>query len=236
MYLQVYVNKSIFSDRAFRQSQSSFIAFHFTVTWATLFIASRDAIGLFAPSRASILSILPLTVAMCGNVLLMNLSLAHSSIILYQIVRILLTPITAGFDFFFYKARIPFSAGLALLPACAGVGIISYVESLPQAKVSTHSTSALGVVFAFSGVAVSSLYTVMVAASQRRSNMTSAQLLFNQMPPGVVVLCIASLFTDRFPLWREVTIWQWCMICGVCFSTSPILKPPSLKSFCACTD
>lgn len=212
---QVYVNKSIFSDTALRKCQSSFIAFHFTVTWVTLYIASRPSVAIFAPVGARILSVLPLTVAMCGNVLLVNLSLTNTSIILYQIVRILLTPITASLDFFLYNARIPFLAGLALLPACAGVGLITYCESLPQAKMSPHNASALGLVFAFSGVAVSSLYTVMVAACQRRTKMSSAQLLFNQMPLGVILLSIASFSTDSFPVWSEVTLGQWLKICAV---------------------
>lgn len=162
---------------------------------------------------------------MCGNVLLLNLSLAYSSIILYQVVRILLTPLTAGLNLFLYGIRIPFSAGLALVPACAGVGIISYFESLPQARTSAQTTSKLGVVFAFSGVAMSSFYTVLVAASQRRLKMSSAQLLFNQMPLGVVVLGGASFLTDSLPVWSEVARWQWLRLCMVSSFAFSLVHP-----------
>ncbi len=98
-----------------------------------LYVASRPQIGVFTPVRADIMSLLPLTVIMCSNVVLVNLSLACSSIVCYQVVRILLTPLTAILNFCFYGSRIPFIATLALLPACAGVGIVTYYDSLPAA-------------------------------------------------------------------------------------------------------
>lgn len=206
-----------------RNSQLTFVAFHFCLTWTTLHLASRPAIGVFTPARTSLLTILPLTLAMGANVVLMNLSLAHSSVIFYQIVRILLTPLTALMNLFIYGARIPTLAVLALIPACAGVGVVSYLEAATKessapGSSNTTSTSALGVVFAFSGVAVSALYTVWVSAYYRKLKMSSVQLLLNQMPLGGLILAISSYFTDKYPVWSEVTIEQWTMIAAVSLS------------------
>ncbi|KAI1628049.1 hypothetical protein EDD37DRAFT_647708 [Exophiala viscosa] len=207
----VYVNKSIFSDPNFRECQLLFVAYHFTVTWLTLFLASRQPIGLFTPARTSLLTILPLTVAMGANVVLMNLSLAYSSVIFSQIVRILLAPLTAMMNLVIYGARIPSLAVAALVPASLGVALVSYIEGAAKGS-ATASTSMLGVIFAFSGVAVSALYTVWVSAYHRTLKLTTAQLLLNQLPLGITILLGTSFFTDKYPEWTEVSGQQWAMV------------------------
>jgi solute carrier family 35 protein E3 len=188
------------------------VAFHFAITWITLHLASRPVIGAFAPARTGLLGILPLTIAMGANVVLMNLSLAYSSVVFYQIVRILLTPLTALMNLFIYGSKIPFLAVMALLPACAGVGVVSYLEATSKQDSASHSTSMLGVIFAFTGVAVSALYTVWVSAYYRKLKMTSSQLLLNQMPLGGLILAVSSYYTDKYPVWSEISREQWLMI------------------------
>jgi solute carrier family 35, member E3 len=158
-----------------------------------LYIASRPRVALFTPAHASTVSVLPLAVIMCANVVLVNLSLAFSSIVCYQIVRILLTPLTAAINFCFYGSRIPFSAALTLVPACLGVGIVSYYDSLPVTTTTiVKTTSATGAIFAFSGVFSSSLYTVWVAQYHKKLKMSGMQLLFNQVPLGVMLLALPA--------------------------------------------
>ncbi|RVX65971.1 hypothetical protein B0A52_09856 [Exophiala mesophila] len=214
----VYVNKAVFSTPAFRQCQLGFVSFHFVITWTTLQLASRPGIALFTPVRTSLMGVLPLTIAMAANVVLMNLSLAYSSVIFYQIIRILLTPLTALMNLFIYGSRIPFLATLALVPACVGVAVVSYVETVARSASSGSSTSLPGVVFALSGVTVSALYTVWVSAYYRKLKMSSAQLLHNQMPIGGLMLAISSYFMDKYPVWAEVDRKQWMMIAasGIC--------------------
>lgn len=212
---QVYVNKAIFSSPAFRQCQLGFVSFHFAITWITLQIASRPGVAGFTPARTSLIGILPLTIAMAANVVLMNLSLAYSSVIFYQIVRILLTPLTAMMNFFIYGSRIPVLATLALIPACAGVAVVSYLETVAQSASTRPSTSLLGMIFALSGVTVSALYTVWVSAYYRNLKMSSAQLLHNQMPIGGLMLAVSSYFMDKYPVWADVDRKHWVMIATV---------------------
>ncbi|EXJ80667.1 hypothetical protein A1O3_06951 [Capronia epimyces CBS 606.96] len=224
----VHVNKTIFSDPALRQCQLGFVAFHFAMTWITLHVASRPAVGVFSPARTSVLALLPLTVAMGANVVLQNLALAHSSVVFFQIVRILLTPLTVLMNLFIYGARIPALAVLALVPACFGVGLVSYLEALSKPKPTPDLSSAepsgmnpttiLGVIFGFFAVAVSALYTVWVSAYHRRLKLSSVQLLLNQLPLGALMLAVSSYFADQYPVWTELTSWHWCMIAvsGMC--------------------
>jgi len=188
------------------------VAFHFAITWITLAVASRPIIGAFAPAKTGALGILPLTIAMGANVVLMNLSLAHSSVVFYQIVRILLTPLTALMNLFIYGSKIPFLAVMALVPACTGVAVVSYLEAVSKQNSGSSHTSTLGVIFAFTGVAVSALYTVWVSAYYRKLKMTSSQLLLNQMPLGGLILAVSSYYTDRYPVWAEITREQWMMV------------------------
>ena len=208
----VFTNKAIFSDPSLKLAQLSFACFHFVITWLTLYILSRPQLAYFTPRRATIRDILPLSVAMALNVVLPNLSLAFSSVTFYQVARILLTPTVAAMNFVLYKATLPLNAIITLIPACAGVGMVSYYDSLPTSDANIKTTSGLGVIFAFSGIFASSLYTVWIASYHRKLQMSSMQLLFNQAPVSAFLLLYVIPFADTFPVWAEVSINRWVLI------------------------
>jgi len=215
----VFTNKAIFSDSSLKLAQLSFAAFHFFITWLTLFVISRPAFAFFVPRRASVREILPLSLTMALNVTLPNLSLAFSSVTFYQLARILLTPTVAAMNFVLYRATLPRSAIFALVPACAGVAMVSYYDSLPatantgNTTATVTTTSPIGVIFALAGVFASSLYTVWIASYHRRLNMSSMQLLLNQAPVAAVTLLYVIPFVDVFPpAWAEVPTSRWVMI------------------------
>ena len=143
---------------------------------------------------------LPLAIAMCLNVILMNLSLTFSSITFYQIARILLTPAVAAINYLFYRKTMPRMALVSLVPMCLGVGMISYYEpkSTADGKVGP-ALDFLGVFLALSGVLVSAVYMVWVSAYQRRLEMNSFQLLYNQAPLGGALLLVFIPFLDKLP-------------------------------------
>lgn len=173
------------------------------------------------------------------NVILPNLSLAFSSVTFYQVARILLTPCVALMNFVLYKATLPRNALLALIPACAGVGMVSYYDSLPASDNTVKTTSGLGVVFAFSGIFASSLYTVWIGAYHRKLQMSSMQLLFNQAPVSAFMLLYVIPFVDTFPVWSEVPVNRWLMILIVSLLSTPLEQSPggtSLASWRPCMD
>lgn len=171
---------------------------------------------MFVPRRVAIKEILPLAIAMAMNVILPNLSLAFSSVTFYQVARILLTPTVALMNYILYKATLPRNAILALIPACAGVGIVSYYDSLPAADETVKTTSGLGVIFAFTGIFFSSLYTVWISFYHKKLQMTSMQLLFNQAPVSAFMLLYVIPFVDTFPTWTALPLNRWIMIMMVC--------------------
>ncbi|KAI1090866.1 integral membrane protein [Rostrohypoxylon terebratum] len=208
----VFTNKAIFSDPSLKLAQLTFAAFHFFMTWLFLFTLSRPRFAFFSPRRISLREIIPLSIAMSLNVVLPNLSLAFSTVTFYQVARILLTPTVATMDYVLYKSVLPENAILALVPACLGVAMVSYYDSLPTEDASVKTTSGLGVIFAFSGIFASSLYTVWIKSYQRKLQVSSMQLLFNQAPVSALLLLYAIPFIDTFPTWSEVPVNRWFMI------------------------
>ncbi|KEZ42903.1 Solute carrier family 35 member E3 [Scedosporium apiospermum] len=208
----VFTNKAIFSDPQFKLCQLSFACFHFTVTFLTLFMFSRPPFNKFTPRRVPFKTMLPLCITMCLNVILPNFSLAFSSVTFYQLARILLTPVVALMNFILYRATLPRKAILTLIPVCVGVGVVSYYDSLPTDNAKVKTTSPLGVLFAFSGVFASSLYTVWIGSYHRKLEMNSMQLLFNQAPWSAFMLLYVIPFVDRFPTLEHTSFTRWFMI------------------------
>lgn len=171
---------------------------HFLMTWLTLFVLSRSPIGVFVPRPALVRHIMPLATAMCFNVILPNLSLAYSTVTFYQIARILLTPTVAMMNFALYHEVLPRGAILSLIPACLGVGMVTYYDSIPKDDQTIKTTSTLGIVFAFTGIFASSLYTVWIAAYHRKLSMNSMQLLYVQAPMACLLLLLSIPFFDQF--------------------------------------
>lgn len=197
-------------------AQLTFAAFHFTVTWLTLYTLSRPRFAFFTPKRIAVKDIFPLAISMALNVILPNLSLAFSTVTFYQVARILLTPTVALMNFVLYRSTLPRNAIYALIPACLGVGMVSYYDSLPAADANIQTTSTLGVIFAFSGIFASSLYTVWIASYHKKLQVNSMQLLFSQAPLAAFMLLYVIPFVDTFPVWAEVPVNRWVMILMVC--------------------
>lgn len=195
--------------------QTSFAGFHFLCTSLTLYVISRPSLAFFVPNRCGFVEILPLAFAMCFNVILPNLSLAYSSITFYQIARILLTPLVALINLVFYGVSIPKNAAVSLIPVCLGVGMVSYYDtrsSYSSKGLDGNSTTIAGVIFAFTGVVASSLYTVWIGTYHRKLNMSSMQLLFNQAPVSSFLLLFFIPLADTIPVFGDVPVNRWVMI------------------------
>lgn len=212
--LQVFCNKAIFTDKSFSQCQAAFASFHFFITGATLYMLSRPTFAMFDPKRIAVPQMLPLAIAMAGNVVGMNLSLQVSTITFYQITRVLLTPCVAVINFFFYKKSIPRSAAYALIPMCFGVALISYYDQKPApiAGAPIKAVGGLSVLIALVSVGVSGIYTVWVGTYQRKYEVNGFQLLFNQAPLGAVILLYVVPWTDKFPALDQAPTNVWLMI------------------------
>lgn len=209
---EVFTNKTLFTDALFKHAQLTFASYHFFMTAVLLYALSRPTFAFFEPKRAKILEMLPLAAAMCLNVVLQNFSLAYSSIPFYQICRVLLTPTVAAINFFLYQKQLPRMAVLALVPICVGVAMATYFDALSHEGDHKKKTSAIGVVFAFSGVVCSSVYTIWVVVYHAKFGMSSMQLLSNQAPIGSAMMLYIIPWTDSFPVLSKVPLNGWMLV------------------------
>ena len=190
----VFTNKAIFSNKGLVKMPILFTAFHFLCTSLTLFVLS--SFGGFTPKPLSPFKILPLCFAFCGNVILVNLSLAYSSVTFYQLARILVTPACAALNWIIYGVTISRTKASTIIPICLGIGITTYYDSI--AVNSQKSTSLWGVFFALTGVTVSAIYVIWIGIFSKRFSSSSMQMLFNQSSWSIPLLLVASPILDSF--------------------------------------
>jgi hypothetical protein len=160
---------------------------------------------------------------MICNVVLLNLSLAYSSIQFYQIVRVLVTPAVAMLNYIIVKATIPVNAALTLIPVCTGVAIVSYFDTAPKSGSTEKATDPIGVVFAFAALFASAIYTVWIDKYHRVLECTSMQLLLNQAPVSVLVMLFVIPFSDDITVWVALDSFTWMLVLLVSSRQTPIL-------------
>ncbi|KAG8630402.1 hypothetical protein KVT40_002021 [Elsinoe batatas] len=239
----VFTNKLLLSNPLLARTQLLFAAYHFLLTHLTLHICSTSRISLFTRSPAPPLrSLLPIAIAMSLNVLLPNLSLAHSSITFYQTVRVLLTPCTAILNYLLYSRSLSRPAILALIPVCLGVAWLTYFDVRPSpsppsdppmplglfiyrpwtspppshpsttSPTTSRTTSPLGAFFALTGVLASSIYTLFISHFTSSLGQTPTQLLHRQSLLGGVLLLWLVPWMDTLPPLAAVSSQQWFLI------------------------
>lgn len=149
---------------------------------------------------------------MICNVVLLNLSLAYSSIQFYQIVRVLVTPAVALMNWIIVKATIPARAAFTLIPVCVGVAVVSYFDTAPKSGSTEKATAPIGVVFAFAALFASAIYTVWIDKYHRVLECTSMQLLLNQAPVSVLVMLFVIPFSDDITVWAAIDSSTWMLV------------------------
>ena len=220
---QVFINKAIFSDPMLKGAQLSFAAFHFFITFITLHIASLPQISMFERVTIRFRDLLPLGASMSCNVVLVNLSLAFSSVPFYQATRVLLTPAVAALNFILYQTTIPRQAAMTLIPTCSGIGLMTYFDVKPHASTAStpsSQTSILGAIFAFSALFSSSIYTVLISHYHSKLKLSSMQLLHQQALMSGVLLLYGIPFLDTLPQFSDISSAKWTLILlsGACAS------------------
>lgn len=176
-----------------------FTSYHFFVTSVTLWIMSRPFCGGFVAKPLSISRTLLPAGLMCLQIVFQNISLAYSSVIFHQLVRLLLTPVTALSNFMLYRSTIPTASVPPLAITCIGVGIVLFYDTRSQAN-DSKMTTPTGVFAALVGLCSSAIYTTLVGSYHKKFEVTSMQLLLNQAALGTgLLICFAPMF-DTLPV------------------------------------
>ncbi|OQN99336.1 hypothetical protein B0A48_14313 [Cryoendolithus antarcticus] len=208
----VFVSKHIFQHAALRHAQVAFAASHFAATALFLYVVSRPRLNFFQAKRVPVLKIIPLAVAFICSVVFTNASLAYCSIQFYQIVRALGTPFVAFINYLTSGATIPLRAAFTLVPVCAGIAVVGYFDTDAKTSVSDKGTTPLGVVFAFTALMASGIYTVWIGRYHKLLDCTSQQLLLNQTPVSVLIMLYVIPFSDDVAAWKGLDVWTWLLV------------------------
>ncbi|XP_064605433.1 solute carrier family 35 member E3-like [Liolophura sinensis] len=173
--LIILLNKTLYTLYGCPNITLTFI--HFLMTSAGLIICER--LNVFQVKILPFRSMLPLALTFCGFVVLTNLSLQSNTVGTYQLIKTMTTPCIIAIQTFAYSRRFSFHVKCTVIPITLGVLMNSYYDI---------KFNVIGIIFAVSGVMVTSLYQVWVAEKQHEFQVNPMQLLFYQAPLSALLL------------------------------------------------
>jgi solute carrier family 35 protein E3 len=180
----VWLNKFVYMG-GFRYNMTM-TALHFFVTYLGLEICAL--IGCFERKFIPVKKVLPISLAFCGFVVFNNLSLEHNLVGVYQLWKVMTTPMIPVIQLLFYDVKFTSTELLALVPVC--VGVITATSSELQSNF-------VGTVFALLGLVSTSMYQIWVKTEQKDLELSPWQLLYLQAPTScAVLLCLTPLLED----------------------------------------
>ncbi|ESO12907.1 hypothetical protein HELRODRAFT_62849 [Helobdella robusta] len=178
----VFVNKLVYTRIMFPNMTLTCVHFVFT----TIGMCICRFCSMFEFKLLPISKMIPISLTFCGFVVLTNLSLQSNTVGTYQIIKTMTTPGIIILQTFFYGRSFSTKVKLTLIPITAGVFMNSYFDL---------RFNVIGLIFALSGVVVTSLYQVWVNEKQTEFSCNSMQLLYYQAPLSAIgVAIIVPLF------------------------------------------
>lgn len=177
----------------------SLTAFHFACTFVGLLLVSK--INMFTPAKTPIRNMLPICFAFIGFVVFNNLSLKYNSVGLYQLMKVMTSPVICVLQYVLHNVTVPFKELLALLPVCIGVAL---------ATVTTVYGSPDGFLYGILGIFSTSFYQVWVKSEQKALALNSYQLLYLQSPISFFMLLGVIPFLE--PDYMDIFNFHWVTV------------------------
>ena len=184
-------------------------ALHFLLTYIGLEVSAT--LNFFERKRIPLSGVLPLSIAFCGFIVFNNLSLQYNTIGIYQVTKVLTTPLIVLINLACYSKWISGSETVSLILVCAGVVI---------ATETNLDLNFAGIVTGFLGVISSSIYQIWVETKQHDFQCSPAQLLYHQAPLSCVLLLPVILLTEPV---TEIIAFQFTWQIGFAIFGSAIL-------------
>eukprot|EP00920_Eleutheroschizon_duboscqi_P028546 GHVT01069541.1.p1 GENE.GHVT01069541.1~~GHVT01069541.1.p1 ORF type:complete len:460 (+),score=58.57 GHVT01069541.1:976-2355(+) len=163
---------------------------HFVMTFISLVFLVVS--GHITTTPLLIRDVLPLCISFCGFAIFNNLSLRLNSIGLYQLLKVLTTPVIVILQAFSFQTKTNSNIVYSLIPVCLGVCM---------ATVHDISFNWLGFAYGALGVIFTSYYQVLVGSEQKRLDCSSLSLLIHQTPLSSLTLFVASFLLESNWIW-----------------------------------
>jgi solute carrier family 35, member E3 len=178
-------------------------ALHFLFTYIGLELAAMA--GVFERKPLSISGVLPLSIAFCGFIVFNNLSLQYNTIGIYQVTKVLTTPLIVVIQLTWYGKWLSVWETLCLVFVCVGVVV---------ATETNLAMTLAGLVSGILGVVSSSIYQIWVETKQHDFSCSPAQLLYYQAPISFCLLVPVMLFSE--PVTEIITYpYSWKLGLGI---------------------
>ncbi|KAL0236151.1 hypothetical protein GEMRC1_002733 [Eukaryota sp. GEM-RC1] len=181
----VLLNKVLFSTYEF--GFGTILTFtHFIVTFCGLHAMAKRK--MFVPATLTFKDVAPLSLAFTGYVVFNNLSLVYNPVNFYQILKILISPTVALFEYFIYKKKFGIITLSSLFLVTIGVFFATVGDT-------DFKLDFFGAFFGFTSVIVTAFYQIWSGTMQRKFNVSSVQLLYKMVPYSLIsLICFVPLF------------------------------------------
>ncbi|CAD7956025.1 unnamed protein product [Amoebophrya sp. A25] len=161
---------------------------HFVASFIGLEISWRT-LGLFEPKETKLMKVVPLCASFIAFVVFNNLSLQYNTVGIYQLLKVLMTPVVVVLQFCMHGTLLTFWQTVSLIPICVGVSL---------ATVSSLEVNGLtGVFFGVMGIFSTSLYQIWVKSKQSDLQLNPFQLLHHQSFLSMWMLAPLAFYVDR---------------------------------------
>jgi solute carrier family 35 protein E3 len=181
----VFVNKLVFVHYGFNYA-TTLTCFHFFITFIGLLVCARC--GLFEAKTLQVRSVLKISSAFCGFVVLTNLSLRYNSVGFYQVMKVLTTPYIVVVEYLFYGKSTTTIIKASLAVICIGASITSTTD---------YQLNLIGALLAIAAIVVTSHYQIWVGTEQKELGCNSQQLLLYQAPVSACMLLFVIPCVDE---------------------------------------
>ena len=187
----IFINKRlVFKDAGFNFATVLTII-HFVVTFVGCLGFAKAA--FFEIKPVELKRVLPIAIAFCGYVAFNNLSLLTNSVSVYQISKIMCTPVIVSVEHFYYNHQQNKETMLSLIPTCLGIFITVYTDS---------DVNLIGSFWAVLAIISNSFYTIWGKTKQTELGVSPMQLLTYQAPLSAAMLLPMVPFMDN---WKHLS-------------------------------
>lgn len=199
----IFVNKELVFGVAGFRFGSLLTMIHFIATFLGCLFCMKK--GWSQRKKLRLRSVFAISLAFCGYVVFNNLSLFKNSVTVYQISKIICTPVIVLIEYRMYRNPLPRLTIVALCIVC--LGSILTVGS-------DTSLTPVGLLWCLLAILSNSFYTVWGKSMQVELHCTPMQLLSYQAPLSAVMLLFTFPVLDNAPeLWEYSWTWTtfWCI-------------------------
>ena len=158
-------------------------------------MASMRPFNVFKPVKLPVKEVLSISILFVGFLVLGNLSLALNDVSFYQLAKIMTAPMVVLINFVLFKKHTSCQSLSAVLVSCVGVALPN------MALIGSNPIGALVAVAAF---VTTAFYQIWIGKKVEELNVSAPQLLLNQAPVAVLLLCLLLPFTDTVPDFRQI--------------------------------